>query len=94
MGRYIVVMVTVSVLMAAALGLAWAQTGGGYDLTWHTIDGGGAASTAGGAYTLAGAIGQADAALQSGGQYSLRGGFWSSAVYLRQVFLPLVARGL
>ena len=30
-----------------------AQSGGGYDLTWNTIDGGGGTST-GGAYTLNG----------------------------------------
>jgi hypothetical protein len=52
-----------------------AQSGGGYDLTWNTIDGGGGTST-GGAYSLSGTIGQFDAGMMSGGSYTLIGGFW------------------
>jgi hypothetical protein len=61
--------------------LAWAQTGGGYDLTWSTIDGGGGTSTGGG-FSVSGTIGQADAVSQaaplSGGVFELVGGFWVS----------------
>ena len=49
-----------------------------YDLSWSTIDGGGASST-GGSYLLTGTIGQADAQtppVMSGGSYELTGGFW------------------
>ena len=46
-----------------------------YELSWHTIDGGGGTSS-GGPYTLTGTIGQPDAAWSSGGQYELLGGFW------------------
>ncbi len=53
-----------------------AQSGGGYDLTWYTIDGGGAQNLSGGSYTLSGTIGQFDAGSQSGGAYALRGGYW------------------
>ena len=44
-----------ALVVAAILGAsaALAQTGGGYDLTWSTIDGGGG-SSAGGGYQLAG----------------------------------------
>lgn len=49
---------------------------GGYDLSWHTIDGGGGTSTGGG-YTLSGTIGQPDAGTMSGGSYTLTGGFWA-----------------
>ncbi|MCP4708421.1 MAG: hypothetical protein GY869_07345, partial [Planctomycetes bacterium] len=52
-----------------------AQSGGTYDLTWSTIDGGGGRST-GGAFILEGTIGQPDAGLLSGGEYVLAGGFW------------------
>jgi hypothetical protein len=53
------------------------QTGGGYDLSWHKISGGGGAS-AGGAFSLAGTIGQHDASnAMVGGGFSLAGGFWS-----------------
>jgi len=57
------------------------QSGGGYDLTWSTIDGGGATSTGGG-YELGGTIGQPDAQvppLMSGGGFELTGGFWPVA---------------
>lgn len=69
-----------------------AQTGGGYDLTWSTIDGGGGSSS-GGSYSLGGTVGQPDAGTLSGGGYTLNGGFWPGTSYLRQVFLPLVVRG-
>ncbi len=55
-----------------------AQSGGGYDLTWSTIDGGGATS-AGGGYVVSGTVGQPDASAagaMSDGNYALTGGFW------------------
>jgi hypothetical protein len=51
-----------------------AQSGGDYELTWSTIDGGGGRSS-GGPYELLVTIGQPDAAAISGGQYELLGGF-------------------
>jgi len=58
---------------------ALAQTGGGYDLTWWTIDGGGGTVTGNG-YTLSGTAGQPDAgAALTGGGYALTGGFWSGS---------------
>lgn len=47
-----------------------------YDLSWHTVDGGGGTSS-GGTYTLTGTIGQPDAAYSEGEQYELLGGFWT-----------------
>jgi hypothetical protein len=70
---------------------ALAQTGGGYDLTWNTIDGGGGTST-GGAYTLSGTIGQPDAGALSGGAYTLNGGFWGGVVDVARLFLPVIMR--
>lgn len=68
--------VTMLALLLSA-GYALAQTGGGYDLTWWTVDAGGGTSSGGG-YTLSGAIGQPDAApALSGGGYALVGGFWA-----------------
>ena len=58
--------------------VALAQSGGGFDLTWNTIDGGGVTSSGGG-FELSGAIGQADATARSalsGGTFALTGGFW------------------
>ena len=55
--------------------LALAQSGGDYDLSWSTIDGGGG-TIKGGSYVLTGTIGQPDTAYSAGGQYELLGGFW------------------
>ncbi len=68
-----------------------AQTGGTYDLTWNSIDGGGAMLSAGGSYSLGGTIGQADAGTLSGGSYTLAGGFWGGAA-INNIYLPLVLR--
>jgi hypothetical protein len=51
---------------------------GGFDISWHTIDGGGGTS-AGGDFVLSGSIGQPDAgAVMIGGEFELAGGFWSA----------------
>jgi len=74
--------------------LAWpvqAQTGGGYDLSWSTVDGGGGASS-GGSYLLSGTVGQPDAGTVTGGAWTLMGGFWSSAAARYQIYLPIVLR--
>ena len=48
-----------------------------YSIDWHTIDGGGGAST-GGVYSVSGTIGQPDAGGPlTGGSFSLIGGFWA-----------------
>jgi hypothetical protein len=85
---------TLVLLLAAILGAsaALAQTGGGYDLTWSTIDAGGGSSAANG-YQLAGTLGQPDAgAALSGGVYSLSGGFWAGVPVGSKVYLPLLHR--
>ena len=69
---------------------ARAQTGGGYDLTWNSADGGGVTFATGGPYSLGGTIGQADAGASSGGAYSLSGGFWFDTQI--RVFVPLALR--
>jgi hypothetical protein len=65
------------ILITAQSTTLLAQSGGAYDLSWNTIDGGGGTST-GGAYALSGTIGQPDAGAMSGGNYSLSGGFWGA----------------
>ena len=54
-----------------------AQTGGGFDLTWNTIAGGGGASNGGG-FEVDGTAGQTDAATMSGADFTLSGGFWAA----------------
>jgi len=66
--------------LAVASAIAFAQSGGSYDLSWSTMDGGGEMSSAGGSYALSGTLGQPDARNHpepmAGGDYSLTGGFW------------------
>ncbi len=56
--------------------LAPAAPADDFDLTWHTIDGGGGYS-AGGDFELEGTIGQHDAGPMTGGDFELSGGFWA-----------------
>ena len=90
------------VVVASALGVALlsllllplssaAQSGGGYDLTWSTIDGGGGISS-NGDYMLASTVGQPDAGASSGGGYTLDGGFWGDVGAPHHVYLPIVLR--
>ncbi len=84
-------------VLLAPIPLALAQSGGGYDLTWNTIDGGGYTFSTGGGYSLGGTIGQADAGMLSGGGYALGGGFWGSGEVLPpryRIYLPLVLRAV
>ncbi len=64
-------------LSLAALTAASAQS---FDLSWHTVDGGGATFSTGGDFELGGTIGQPDAGFMSGGDFELTGGFWAVAV--------------
>lgn len=66
---------TIALLTFVALTAA-AANAQSFDLSWHTIDGGGATFSTNGAYSLAGTIGQPDAGEMSGGIYTLTGGFW------------------
>ncbi len=70
-------LVAIAVLYASA---ARAQIGGAYDLSWNTMDPGGAMGVAGGAYSLGGTVAQIDAGAHSGGAYVLTGGFWWAAI--------------
>jgi len=95
-------LVVIALVMAIASDLkglprAHAQTGGGYDLTWYTIDNGGGSNGNSG-YTLHGTIGQPDAGVWSGGGYALAGGFWIASGSAGEpsqhhIYLPLVLRG-
>jgi hypothetical protein len=88
--RYLWQAVAAALLLAAAAQAA-GQSGGPYDLSWWTLDGGGSTYSTGGAYSLGGTAGQPDAGLQTGGRYALSGGFWgSSTAAMHEVFLPLV----
>lgn len=71
---------TLIILAALLPATGWTQS---FDLTWHTIDGGGHMFAAGGSFELSGTIGQPDAgspaAPLQGGGFELVGGFWAVA---------------
>jgi hypothetical protein len=67
--------------MAVGVALVWAsstaraQTGGVYDLSWNSIQGGGGVSS-GGVYEISGEIGLGAAGTVMAGPYALGSGFW------------------
>ena len=68
-----------SAALLLSLMFAHAQSSGGYDLTWWTIDGGGVTFATGGSFELGGTAGQPDATRLNelaGGAFRLTGGFW------------------
>lgn len=88
--RLLLALLLVSALVAPVL----AQSGGPYDLTWSTIDGGGAMFSTGGDYALSGTAGQPDAGVLTGGGYTLAGGFWGGGAVAVEydIYLPVVLR--
>lgn len=65
-------------LTALSAPIASAQT---YDLSWWTVDGGGATGTTGGTFVLSGTAGQPDAGpALAGGAFALSGGFWPATL--------------
>lgn len=84
-------LLAVLLLLALAVGTL-AQSGGGYDITWNTVDGGGYTWSEGGGYALGGTVGQPDAGVLQGGDYTLAGGFWGGTTVEYKIYLPLVLR--
>lgn len=73
-----------------------AQSGGGYDLSWNSIDCGGETFITGGGYTLGCTSGQADAGPLSGSGYELYAGFWTAAqdcTLVERVLLDTIGPG-
>lgn len=69
-----------SICLAMCAGLAFASSGGAYDLTRHSIDGG-TGDLSSGAYTLLGIAGQPEASSLSGGAFAMRGGFLAEGIF-------------
>ena len=92
--RRVMVIFVVGLLVTGTVwaSIAHAQTGGGYDLTWSTIDGGGYMFSTGGNYSLGGTIGQPDAGALGGGSYTLAGGFWSGMIAQYHIYLPVTLK--
>jgi len=69
----------VSALAMLPLAFGGEPQPGGFDIPWHTIDGGGATFSTGGGFQVGGTIGQPDASstMMTGGGFALTGGFWA-----------------
>jgi hypothetical protein len=80
-----------ALLVLAVAPQALSQSGGIYDLSWNTIDGGGSTFATGGAYSLGGTTGQPDAGASSGGAYALTGGFWGIGHLLPPVPMKILS---
>lgn len=70
---------TVVLTLLALAPPARGQAGGGFDLSWHAVAGGGAMDSQGGGFELGGTAGQPDCGTASGGAFALTGGFWNGA---------------
>jgi hypothetical protein len=69
--------ITTSTAALASLAFAasaFAQSG--FDLSWRTVDCGGALSLSGGGFSFSTTTGQPDAGVMSGDGFELAGGFW------------------
>jgi hypothetical protein len=86
------ILLTLVALFLLAGVVVHAQVGGGYDLTWSTVDSGGATFSTGSGTSLGGTIGQPDAGAMTGGAYTLEGGFWGGTAAHYRIYLPLVLR--
>jgi hypothetical protein len=69
-----------------------ATTAASYDLSWWTVDSGGATGLTSGSYMLSGTAGQPDADSVSAGDYDLAGGFWGALMVKINSFLPLIKK--
>jgi len=83
----------VAILLLLAT-LVLAQSGGGYELYWSTVDGGGGTFSTGSGYALGGTIGQPDSGVLAGGGYTLAGGFWGGGApaMVHGIYLPLTLK--
>jgi hypothetical protein len=75
-GRNTIFNAAVLALLFVTLAETRALASNSYDMTWHTVDGGGGQSSGLG-FDLHGTIGQPDAGLMSGGGFELASGFWA-----------------
>jgi hypothetical protein len=94
--RRLLIVVGLALLLAAAAGLAAAQSG--YRVSWWAVDGGGGRLEGASGYALLGTVGQPDAgAPLTSASYTVTGGFLSGAPAAppepgHRIFLPLVVR--
>ena len=89
--RWLILLCLLALFAMAAVPVL-AETTAAYDLSWWTVDSGGATGLTSGAYTLSGTAGQPDAGTLSSGDYDLAGGFWAALLEKLEVFLPMIRK--
>jgi hypothetical protein len=88
--KRIFIILAATLLVALAL-LASVRAAGELTIGWWSVDGGGSHSS-GGAYTVEGTIGQADAGTPSSDRFTVAGGYWAVALPRSRVLVPLIGR--
>jgi hypothetical protein len=89
MKRKLILLLFLLIIILFVVGQAIAQ-GTGYEITWWSVDSGGAVAKTGNGYSLSGSIGQADAGQPiNGDSYSIQGGFWTTPEQ-NLLFVPYV----
>jgi hypothetical protein len=73
--KFLIALLLLAVFLAASFSIVHALAN--FDLSWWSVDGGGAMNLAAGGYNLSGSAGQPDAASLANGGYTLNGGFWA-----------------
>ncbi|MBL8879453.1 MAG: hypothetical protein JNG88_10070 [Phycisphaerales bacterium] len=77
------------IALSIAAATASAQSGGGFDQSWHTVDGGGWTFSTGGNFEIGSTAGQYDASGRlTGGSFEVISGFWPGALPDAAVALP------
>ncbi len=90
--KFITVSIVLLILVVSAV-LVVNAMGGGFQVNWFSIDGGGGASS-GGDYAIGGNVGQVDAGTLTGGDYTVSGGIWAGSVNTGYaIYLPSIRKG-
>ncbi len=82
-----------ALLLTLAAGVSFAQTGDGFDLTWHVMAGGGAGGPlSGDGFQLRSTASQTAIGPAAGATFDLGQGYWYGIEQQAYIYLPLVYR--
>ena len=84
-------LLTVLLLSLVLVAAAAAQTGSGFDLSWHVVGSGGSRMT-GGVYQLDGTVGQVAVGETITTARTILQGFWQDFVHAVRLFLPITMK--
>lgn len=88
--RKITIFLAMVAVVALMGGEVFAQTGDGFDLSWHVIGGGGAGGPlTGSGYSIRSTLGQTAIGASSSGPYEARHGYWPGGINTAPLLLAL-----